>query len=164
VGTLAVSFNCGAGMQAQPACDSPITIPISAAELVDKITILRIKLSTIRDSSKLHNIQHELSLLEQAFKDYALDDDEVLGLMNALYVINKRMWDLEDAIRIKEAQQCFDQEFIAIARSVYATNDKRSLIKQRINQLVSSAIIEEKEYASYAAFDEQDGEGAGIRY
>jgi hypothetical protein len=126
-----------------------IKIPISPAELLDKITILRIKSKRMSDLKKLHNVRLELEALEAAWagSDYAgaaVDAD-----VDALMTVNERLWVIEDDIRDKERAQAFDAEFIRLARSVYVENDERAAIKRRINSKLGSAIVEEKSYQSY---------------
>ena len=126
-----------------------IKIPISPAELLDKITILRIKSKRMSDLKKLHNVRLELEALEAAWagSDYAsaaIDAD-----VDALMTVNERLWVIEDDIRDKERAQAFDVEFIRLARSVYVENDERAAIKRRINSKLGSAIVEEKSYRAY---------------
>ena len=126
-----------------------IKIPISPAELLDKITILRIKSKRMSDLKKLHNVRLELEALEAAWagSDYAgaaIDAD-----VDALMTVNERLWVIEDDIRDKERARAFDAEFIRLARSVYVENDERAAIKRRINSKLGSAIVEEKSYQSY---------------
>lgn len=124
-------------------------VPISPGELLDKITILRIKSARVRDAAKLANVQRELSLLEQTRRD-ALSLDPALSAEEAeLERVNSALWDIEDRIREHEAQQRFDAHFIELARSVYLRNDERAAIKQRINRQLNSAIMEEKSYQPY---------------
>jgi hypothetical protein len=126
-----------------------ILVPLSPGELLDKITILRIKSARIEDVGKLGNVRRELALLEQNWRQSipagaALADDEA-----ALQRVNTELWDIEDRIRSHEAQQRFDAGFIELARAVYLRNDERAAIKQRINVKLNSAIVEEKSYQPY---------------
>jgi len=123
-------------------------IEISTAEALDKLSILTIKLDYIQDSSKLKNIKKEQEHLLEKCKNI-LDDIQVLSLYNELITTNKRLWKIEDAIRIKEKDQLFDENFITLARKVYFTNDERSKIKKQINILTESNFIEEKDYVQY---------------
>ena len=124
-------------------------VPVSPGELLDKITILRIKSQRVRDSSKLANVRRELGLLEQA-RQAALPIDAQLEAEEAqLQQVNAALWDIEDRIREHEATQRFDAAFIELARSVYLRNDERAAIKQRINLKLNSAIVEEKSYQPY---------------
>lgn len=123
-------------------------IEISTAEALDKLSILTIKLDYIQDSSKLKNIKKEQEHLLGKCKNI-LDDIQVLSLYNELITTNKRLWKIEDAIRIKEKDQLFDENFITLARKVYFTNDERSKIKKQINILTESNFIEEKDYVQY---------------
>ncbi len=128
---------------------SDILVPVSPGELLDKITILRIKAARILDAAKLANVKLELALLEATWKDSgcaarALAQDE-----HALQRVNERLWDIEDRIRDKEAKQTFDRDFIELARAVYVSNDERASIKKRINAQLGSRIVEEKSYRQY---------------
>src|SRR3984957_16599033 len=97
-----------------------ILVPISPGELLDKITILRIKVARIQDAAKLSNVRLELSLLEQTWRDSGCAAQDVAAEERALHDVNERLWDIEDRIRDKEARQTFDRDFIELARAVYA--------------------------------------------
>ena len=125
-----------------------IQVPISPGELLDKITILRIKAARIQDAAKLANVRLELSLLEKTWTAAGAAAD-VSADEHALQAVNERLWDIEDRIRDKEAHQTFDRDFIELARSVYVCNDERAAIKKRINQLLGSSLVEEKSYKQY---------------
>ena len=126
-----------------------ILVPLSPGELLDKITILRIKVARIQDAAKLANVKLELSLLEATWKDCGGAAHDVALEERALENINDRLWDIEDRIRDKEARQTFDREFIELARAVYICNDERAEIKKRINLQLGSRIVEEKSYKQY---------------
>jgi len=126
-----------------------ILVPISPGELLDKITILRIKVARIQDAAKLANIRLELSLLEQTWKDCGAAAHDVSFDERALQNVNERLWDIEDRIRDKEARQTFDRDFIELARAVYLCNDERAALKRRINLQLGSRLIEEKSYKQY---------------
>ena len=128
---------------------SRILVPISVGELVDKITILEIKAERITDRSKLVNINRELALLNQTWQDSAFSDADIDGHRRALKRINDTLWEIEDYIRIKEAEGAFDEQFIELARSVYVENDRRAAIKRAINEELGSELIEEKSYPDY---------------
>ena len=128
-----------------------IHIPVSLGELVDKITILEIKRSKITDEGKLRNVLRELYLLEHIWNVSKLDRALVEAEWLQLRAVNEGLWGIEDRKRLKEAAASFDQEFIALARSVYFENDKRAAIKRKINEILGSDIVEEKSYTSYAA-------------
>jgi hypothetical protein len=127
-----------------------ILVPISPGELLDKITILRIKSERIDDPAKLANVRLELSLLERTWQESGAAAVDVSADERALRSVNERLWDIEDRIRDKEAVQTFDRDFIELARSVYVSNDERAAIKKRINQKLGSRIVEEKSYKPYA--------------
>ncbi|RPG63253.1 MAG: hypothetical protein CBD98_001050 [Flavobacteriaceae bacterium TMED238] len=121
---------------------------ISIGELVDKITILEIKSIKIENKEKLKNVQHELKILNRILKKLNITED-IYKTKNELYKINLEMWEIEDKIRIFEKENKFDSEFIELARNVYKTNDNRSRVKKKLNLLLSSDLIEEKEYVSF---------------
>lgn len=121
-----------------------VTIPVSVGELIDKITILEIKLEKIKDANKLANVSKELSLLKSISHNIA--QDELEPLIVELKNTNLLLWNIEEKKRKKELAKCFDQEFIKLARSVYIYNDKRAEIKKQINLITNSNIIEEKSY------------------
>ena len=125
---------------------STILAPISIGELIDKITILEIK-QIYMTGIKLKNINKEMKLLKNIVQDKNLEIN--IDLIKNLKKTNKKLWEIEDNIRIKESNQEFDEEFIKLARSVYIENDKRASIKKEINQKYNSDLVEEKSYKSY---------------
>ena len=125
---------------------STILAPISIGELIDKITILEIK-QIYMTGIKLKNINKEMKLLKNILQDKNLEINT--DLIKNLKNINKKLWEIEDNIRIKESNQEFDEEFIKLARSVYIENDKRASIKKEINQKYNSDLVEEKSYKNY---------------
>jgi hypothetical protein len=126
-----------------------ILVPISPGELLDKITILRIKVARIVDAAKLANVRLELELLEKTWADSGCAAVDVGRDERALQEVNERLWDVEDLIRDREAKQTFDREFIELARAVYVSNDERAAIKKRINIRLGSRLVEEKSYKPY---------------
>ena len=126
-----------------------ILVPISPGELLDKITILRIKAARILDAAKLANVRLELDLLEATWRDCGCASAGLAQDEHALQHVNEQLWDIEDRIRDKEAKQTFDREFIDLARAVYVSNDERAAIKKRINAQLGSRIVEEKSYRQY---------------
>ena len=124
-------------------------IPISWGELLDKITILQIKYENLTSKDALDNVALELKQLQFIFSQCCPYTIEPQQLEVELKEINQRLWDIEDKIRDKEKNKSFDDEFIHLARSVYITNDERSRIKRRINEIFGSDLIEEKSYADY---------------
>ena len=126
-----------------------IKIPVSSGELIDKISILKIKRKKIINKSKLQNINHELSLLNKIYKNNFKKNKKILLYEKKLIKINKKLWDIEDKIRTLESKKTFNQQFINLARAVYVNNDERSEIKKKINKLTGSHLIEEKSYKSY---------------
>ena len=125
-----------------------ILVPISPGELLDKITILRIKAARICDGAKLANVRLELELLQKTWQE-AGGGADVVEDERALQAVNERLWDIEDRIREKESRRMFDPEFIELARSVYIENDERAALKKRINLALGSRLVEEKSYQNY---------------
>lgn len=121
-------------------------VPVSWGELIDKITILEIKVERLQASAARANAAHELALLRVELAEPPMG---LAALRDQLAAVNRRLWDIEDGIRRKEASQAFDAEFIELARAVYRNNDERSRIKRAINHLLGSGIIEEKQYVGY---------------
>ncbi len=126
-----------------------LQVPVSVGEVLDKITILQIKLAHISDGAKRGNIQNELDALLPLVASDAFTTDQMQGLMAELKAVNEVLWKIEDDIREKEAAKTFNAEFIRLARSVYITNDKRAEIKKQINLATGSDLVEEKSYESY---------------
>jgi hypothetical protein len=127
-----------------------ILVPISPGELLDKITILRIKSARMSDAAKLANVRHELQLLEQTWASAVPAGADLAGEERALQEVNERLWDVEDKLRDLEAAKRFDETFTGLARAVYFNNDERAAIKKRINTRLGSALVEEKSYRPYA--------------
>jgi hypothetical protein len=124
-------------------------VPVSAGELLDKITILRIKNRRIQDAAKLANVRLELDLLERIWATLGPAIQAVAADEHALQAVNEQLWDIEDRIRVKEAARSFDQDFIDLARAIYHRNDERATIKKRINVALGSRLVEEKSYQPY---------------
>ena len=125
-----------------------INTPVSLGELVDKISILHIKNTNIKDNEKLLLVKEELSLLQQTLNDH-VNSDQIKPFLDSFIDINSKLWVIEDDIRDCERDKNFDQKFIDLARSVYFTNDKRSEIKLEINKKFGSKIVEVKSYEKY---------------
>ena len=121
-------------------------IEVSNGEIADKLSILEIKLKNISDVDKRLNIEKEYNLLEKSFNSFFSKQDQ---LYIDLLTINEKLWDIEDQIRDLERKQQFDENFIETARQVYITNDQRSEIKRKINEITSSTLFEEKSYEQY---------------
>lgn len=126
-------------------------VPVSWGELIDKKTILEIKVERLRDPDAVANARRELAPLEATLATLAPPPPELDRLQAELREVNRRLWDIEDAIRQKEAELSFDAGFIELARSVYHTNDERTRIKREINLLLRSGIVEEKQYPDIRA-------------
>jgi hypothetical protein len=129
-----------------------ILAPISIGELIDKLTILQIKMKMITDAGKLKNVSEEFTQLIQVFADNIgnnlNEDDGLTELRNRLYDVNQELWHIEDFKRACERDQNFGEEFVQAARQVYLKNDLRAGIKRQINSLTGSTIVEEKSYVA----------------
>jgi hypothetical protein len=126
-----------------------ILVPISPGELLDKITILRIKAARISDAAKVANVRHELALLEKTWRDCGAGAVDLAAEEANLTRVNEKLWVIEDEIRDEERARRFGEKFIELARAVYVTNDERAAIKKRINMALGSTIVEEKSYRAY---------------
>ena len=127
-----------------------LTIEISPGELLDKISILELKLLKIKDEDKLINIQKEFDTLNPKVVElFEKHDSQLQNHYLELANINGQLWDIEDWIRDCEREKRFDAEFIQLARSVYVTNDRRSNVKKIINTITGSELVEEKSYKEY---------------
>ena len=122
---------------------------ISSGELLDKISILEIKLKKIKDKENLKEINKEYAILKQSQNLNIKLTNELKDLFDELKKVNLNLWDIEDKLRICEKNKDFGETFIELARSVYIANDKRSRIKLEINKLLGSNIIEIKQYVNY---------------
>lgn len=123
-----------------------MNIEVSIGEIVDKLTILRIKKNNITDKSKLLNVVTEYDYLyDVVFNQLKIESDDFYDLL----LVNESLWNIEDLIRDKERDGVFDNEFIELARSVYITNDKRAELKKEINLKYGSLFVEEKSYNKY---------------
>ena len=127
-------------------------IEVSNGEIIDKYTILEIKLSKIKDSKKIINIQHEYKTLtpdvDSIYED-CKDSDQLKKLHHDLLEVNKKLWKIEDDIRECERANDFGPTFIDLARAVYYVNDNRSNVKKEINIFTGSDLVEEKSYEEY---------------
>ena len=126
-----------------------VSIEIAPGELIDKITILEIKLERIKDGDKLANVRLEWETLVKA-RDAVIEATPELDLLSAeLKAANEALWDIEDDIRDCERDKDFGDAFVQLARGVYISNDKRAALKREISELLGSSLIEEKSYAAY---------------
>jgi predicted nucleic acid-binding Zn-ribbon protein len=121
-------------------------IEVSNGEIIDKLTIIQIKLERIKDKAKIINLRKEYDELKNAASSMLNPDDP---LYKALYDVNCELWDIEDHIRDLERRKDFGEDFIMTARSVYLKNDERSEVKRKINISTASGFIEEKSYEKY---------------
>ena len=122
---------------------------ISAGELLDKISILEIKLEKIKDKNNREEIKKEYKILKEIQNSSIKFDDKIKELFNSIKVINIRLWNVEDELRVCEKNKDFGKNFINLAREVYFNNDKRSKIKSEINKILGSNISEVKQYVNY---------------
>jgi hypothetical protein len=121
-------------------------IEVSNGEIIDKLTIIQIKIERIKGDAKLVNLQKEFNILKKAASSIISQDDP---LYIALYQVNCDLWEIEDRIRDLERKKDFGSDFISTAREVYLKNDRRSELKREINLRTSSGLIEEKSYEKY---------------
>ena len=126
-----------------------INIPASIGELFDKITILEIKKSKIKDENKLILINKELNLLKKVVKSKKINTRSLSSLVKKLKNVNLKLWNVEDKLRKFEKNKQFKRDFINYARKVYYTNDKRAILKNEINLKTNSIISEVKSYEKY---------------
>ena len=126
-----------------------IILEASAGELLDKISILEIKLVKIKNQNSQQEINKEYKLLKEAQASNIEMSDKIKNLFKEIKDINLKLWNIEDKIRICEKNKDFGKNFIDLARAVYSTNDKRSKIKSEINEAVGSNIKEVKQYEDY---------------
>jgi hypothetical protein len=126
-----------------------ILAPISVGELLDKITILKIKLDKLRNDDQRGNVARELDQLTKIRAQARLNDVDLAHLEQELFALNLQLWDVEDRLRDLERAKNFGRDFIERARSVYILNDRRTALKKQINRISGSAIVEEKSYPSY---------------
>ncbi|WP_448243212.1 DUF6165 family protein [Pseudoxanthomonas mexicana] len=129
-----------------PSTRHTILIPVSIGELADKLSILEIKAARIDDAGKRAHVQVELEGLRTLWDAQVAAQAELAGMKDQLRAINERMWDVQDALRAKEAAQLFDTDFVELARSVARHNGERIQVKNAINRLAGSRFIEEKQY------------------
>lgn len=126
-----------------------VTVEIAPGELIDKITILEIKLERIKDEAKLANVRTEWEVLTTS-RDATFENTDTLAKLTAdLKAVNEELWVIEDDIRDCERAKDFSDTFIQLARAVYVTNDRRADGKRAINELLGSRLIEEKSYVDY---------------
>lgn len=126
-----------------------VLVPVSCGELIDKITILEIKMQKITDAEKKKNVSYELTELNAVWQPLEEANVDISDLRHELKTVNELLWDIEDDIRKKDLSGEFDSDYIALARSVYIKNDDRAAHKRAINVRLGSKLIEEKFYVDY---------------
>jgi hypothetical protein len=126
-----------------------LLVPTSPGEFLDKLTILEIKSERITEPAKLANVTRELGALRAAWAASPYAEHDVARLRTELKRINEALWEIEDRIRLKEAERSFDADFIELARSVYRNNDRRAAIKRELNLALGSELVEEKSHPRY---------------
>lgn len=128
-------------------------IEVSNGEILDKYSIIEIKLERIAEEDKRVNIMNEYNALTPViqimYTEANANNDKLSFLQNELLNINKTLWNMEDIIRIHEVEERFDSDFIELARSIYYANDERIMIKKQINELTGSLLVEENYYEDY---------------
>lgn len=134
----------------QGASESAILVEVAPGELLDKLTILQIKSERIADPGKLANVRAELGVVEATRRQKIAESPAALALTRELKEINEQLWDIENRIREFEKAQDFGSDFIALARAVYQTNDRRAEVKKKLNELLGAKFREEKEYRGEA--------------
>ena len=128
-----------------------VEIQTSVGELLDKISILKIKKQKINNESKLINIEKELNSLLNTSQNLLDNDPKIFNkFIEELMIVNLNLWETEDEIRKLESKKIFDEKFIELARNVYFKNDKLFEIKSKINNYYGSQIVEEKQYENYS--------------
>lgn len=125
------------------------SIPVSWGELLDKVTILEIKMSSLQTACARATAEHEYRHLSQIARRGVDGNPEITAMVQDLEQVNRALWAVEDQLRAKERSQVFDQDFIELARSVYRLNDRRASIKRQINVELMSEFTEEKCYQGY---------------
>lgn len=138
---------------AKPEWPAMPMLPVSWGEVFDKLTILQIKAGRLQDVRKLSNVQRERSAIEEVVGELDRFPDGLQDLLVQLKEINAVLWDVEDGKRDCERRKDFGDSFVQLARKVYFGNDKRAMIKKQINELLGSAIVEEKSYQAYSSDD-----------
>ncbi|MEE8514436.1 MAG: DUF6165 family protein [Gammaproteobacteria bacterium] len=126
-----------------------VSIPVSVGELVDKMTILEIKAERIADPGKLENVIKELELVRGIWNSSSYATADIEHARARLKAVNEALWDIEDEIRLLEAERRFDEKFVELARAVYLKNDERAALKREISTLLDSEVVEEKSYSEY---------------
>ena len=126
-----------------------LLIEISAGELIDKLTILEIKMSRIAEQEKIINVQTEYESLKSIWSTQIQSSEQIEFLTSKLKLINEKLWQIEDDIRQCERESNFGQKFIKLARNVYKCNDQRASLKKQINKSLGSRLVEEKSYSLY---------------
>src|SRR5262249_52333645 len=130
-------------MNSPPISTAAPKVQISWGELVDKLTILEIKLERLKSNDAIENVRRELTTLSGIASEVLSGQPKVVVIKEQLKSLNEILWEIEDKIRAKEATKSFDRQFIELARSVYMTNDKRGDLKRQINALLNSDFVEE---------------------
>ena len=126
-----------------------VQVIVSVGEMLDKVSILEIKAQRIRDNAKLENVRRELELLGPQRDSVDVPPATMADWRARLAEVNGQLWDIEDKIRVCESKSEFGDEFVALARAVYKTNDIRADIKREINRVTGSDVVEEKSYEDY---------------
>lgn len=125
-----------------------IEVPVSIGECVDKMSILELKTQRITDEKKRTHAQKEFEVLKECLRRHQLEE-AIQPFYVRLFEVNSKLWEIEDQIRLKEKAQNFDETFVELARQVYHTNDQRFAIKNQLNEVLGSGLVEVKSYEKY---------------
>jgi hypothetical protein len=125
-----------------------VNVPVSVGELIDKLSILQVKKSKVKNPDKLKFIEKEYELLLSMSSEY-FNNVDIIETYKELVDVNTKLWEVEDELRVLENTKKFDDKFIELARAVYYTNDNRFRLKDKINNLTNSEIKEQKDYKEY---------------
>jgi hypothetical protein len=134
-----------------------VKVGVAPGELIDKLTILEIKAERVTDPQKRAHVRHEQELVAAAIDGAIVASAELVALRTELRGVNEALWDIEEAIRASDRRGDFGTEFVALAQSFYRTNDHRAAIKRRINELLHSELVEEKEYGTAPLSSHENG-------
>ncbi len=121
-------------------------VEVPLGDVIDRITILRIKVQCIRDHARRDHAKRELNTLERAWRSQGLTRIDRIEEAERLAAVNGRLWEVEDRLRAHERRQDFGPAFVALARSVYRLNDERAALKRTISERLGSRLVEVKSY------------------
>ncbi len=131
-------------------------VEMPLGDVVDRVTILRIKAARIAAPAARSNVGAELAAIDACWREAGLPEMTSLADWDALSAVNLELWEVEDRLREHEARGDFGAEFVALARSVYRLNDQRAALKRRVNTALRSRLVEEKSYAEQSRYIQGD--------